>query len=108
MIRRPPRSTLFPYTTLFRSGGSAGLVLGGFLVKGRQSFEYLIASSLLAGALLALLLAFAIMPAGLVLPLMVAMGFSVGIAGPSRDMLVRRAAAARLGGGAFGRVYGFV
>src|SRR3712207_7747965 len=24
MIRRPPRSTLFPYTTLFRSGSSAG------------------------------------------------------------------------------------
>src|SRR3712207_8449149 len=24
MIRRPPRSTLFPYTTLFRSGGNAG------------------------------------------------------------------------------------
>src|SRR3712207_9458112 len=24
MIRRPPRSTLFPYTTLFRSSGSAG------------------------------------------------------------------------------------
>src|SRR3712207_7853895 len=23
MIRRPPRSTLFPYTTLFRSSGSA-------------------------------------------------------------------------------------
>src|SRR2546430_7405642 len=23
MIRRPPRSTLFPYTTLFRSAGSA-------------------------------------------------------------------------------------
>src|SRR2546427_10654795 len=23
MIRRPPRSTLFPYTTLFRSGGVA-------------------------------------------------------------------------------------
>src|SRR2546422_6349589 len=27
MIRRPPRSTLFPYTTLFRSGG-AGAVEG--------------------------------------------------------------------------------
>src|SRR3712207_542579 len=27
MIRRPPRSTLFPYTTLFRSGG--GAVAGG-------------------------------------------------------------------------------
>src|SRR3712207_2728947 len=24
MIRRPPRSTLFPYTTLFRSGGEDG------------------------------------------------------------------------------------
>src|SRR5438309_7554847 len=24
MIRRPPRSTLFPYTTLFRSGSSIG------------------------------------------------------------------------------------
>src|SRR3712207_7386554 len=24
MIRRPPRSTLFPYTTLFRSDGSPG------------------------------------------------------------------------------------
>src|SRR5204863_7237018 len=23
MLRRPPRSTLFPYTTLFRSGGAA-------------------------------------------------------------------------------------
>src|SRR3712207_8018744 len=25
MIRRPPRSTLFPYTTLFRSGSTEGL-----------------------------------------------------------------------------------
>src|SRR3712207_6934016 len=32
MIRRPPRSTLFPYTTLFRSGGphgARGLPLSG-------------------------------------------------------------------------------
>src|SRR5258707_6834654 len=38
MIRRPPRSTLFPYTTLFRSAAreftSAGCVLG-FLVRGK-------------------------------------------------------------------------
>src|SRR3712207_8998485 len=27
MIRRPPRSTLFPYTTLFRSCGSDGATL---------------------------------------------------------------------------------
>src|SRR5690348_18214862 len=29
MIRRPPRSTLFPYTTLFRSQGGAQLPGGG-------------------------------------------------------------------------------
>src|SRR2546422_6374603 len=28
MIRRPPRSTLFPYTTLFRSGGDAAVADG--------------------------------------------------------------------------------
>src|SRR3712207_7290026 len=28
MIRRPPRSTLFPYTTLFRSAGRAHVQLG--------------------------------------------------------------------------------
>src|SRR3712207_8342019 len=28
MIRRPPRSTLFPYTTLFRSGAQHCLYLG--------------------------------------------------------------------------------
>src|SRR3712207_8589609 len=29
MIRRPPRSTLFPYTTLFRSTGSVWRAIGG-------------------------------------------------------------------------------
>src|SRR2546429_2769181 len=29
MIRRPPRSTLFPYTTLFRSGAMSKLFGGG-------------------------------------------------------------------------------
>src|SRR2546422_6531082 len=31
MIRRPPRSTLFPYTTLFRSRRDGALGLGGRL-----------------------------------------------------------------------------
>src|SRR3712207_8009469 len=30
MIRRPPRSTLFPYTTLFRSAEANGIALAGF------------------------------------------------------------------------------
>src|SRR3712207_9046636 len=36
MIRRPPRSTLFPYTTLFRSVGvvRAGVVGGRYLAQG--------------------------------------------------------------------------
>src|SRR2546429_6598872 len=33
MIRRPPRSTLFPYTTLFRSG-SMGAVVGEKVTRG--------------------------------------------------------------------------
>src|SRR3712207_6934901 len=47
MIRRPPRSTLFPYTTLFRSGdgntaGTIGAtlavgVIGGMLVRGSNA-----------------------------------------------------------------------
>lgn len=35
-------------------------------------------------------------------------GFCTGVAGPSRDILVRRAAAARFGASAYGRVYGLV
>src|SRR3712207_7819646 len=35
MIRRPPRSTLFPYTTLFRSGGVPGG--GAALARGRPA-----------------------------------------------------------------------
>src|SRR3712207_7387980 len=34
MIRRPPRSTLFPYTTLFRSGDGSVLGLGA-AIEGR-------------------------------------------------------------------------
>src|SRR5256885_17110197 len=50
MIRRPPRSTLFPYTTLFRSEGvSVGVETGGrkreecvagfYTFAGEQSFS---------------------------------------------------------------------
>src|SRR3712207_8824653 len=46
MIRRPPRSTLFPYTTLFRS--AIVLLLVVFLV-------YLLLSTILIGFLFALL-----------------------------------------------------
>src|SRR3712207_7600191 len=45
MIRRPPRSTLFPYTTLFRSlvtgageGAQAGVALGGVPARGAKAW----------------------------------------------------------------------
>src|SRR2546430_7762948 len=34
MIRRPPRSTLFPYTTLFRSLGINPLLIGSYTNSG--------------------------------------------------------------------------
>src|SRR3712207_7912187 len=43
MIRRPPRSTLFPYTTLFRSWGKPGDVLQlRFLGKSRYGHSIII------------------------------------------------------------------
>src|SRR3712207_8059041 len=41
MIRRPPRSTLFPYTTLFRSGvrGDAAALVGADLVLVDDPFQ---------------------------------------------------------------------
>src|SRR2546430_7166794 len=41
MIRRPPRSTLFPYTTLFRSalGFDAGIHFGEFIERDMITFR---------------------------------------------------------------------
>src|SRR6266496_6292849 len=39
MIRRPPRSTLFPYTTLFRSGREGGIPGGIVLVGGSAQLQ---------------------------------------------------------------------
>src|SRR3712207_7614687 len=41
MIRRPPRSTLFPYTTLFRSvGATFAVVAGAIFASGMISFNF--------------------------------------------------------------------
>uniref|UniRef100_Q47EV0 Major facilitator superfamily MFS_1 n=1 Tax=Dechloromonas aromatica (strain RCB) TaxID=159087 RepID=Q47EV0_DECAR len=88
-------------------GGAAGIVLGGFLAQ-KGEHDHLIAGALGVAALLAILLAAGIMPAWSILPLMAGIGFCTGTAGPSRDLLVRRAATARFGKAAYGRVYGFV
>src|SRR3712207_6885763 len=45
MIRRPPRSTLFPYTTLFRSAGCCGLVRDGQPERASKRADLLLAES---------------------------------------------------------------
>src|SRR3712207_6930206 len=55
MIRRPPRSTLFPYTTLFRSAIAGGGGLGEIIVN-QASYGF---PGVLAGAMVVALLAFA-------------------------------------------------
>lgn len=94
--------------TAFLIGGAAGLATGGFFAGAEKGQEKLVGLSFLASAAIALLLAAVIVPRSAVIGIMALMGFGVGIAGPSRDMLVRKSTVSRLGTGAFGRIYGLV
>lgn len=94
--------------TAYLLGGAGGMLVGGILASRFAAHERLIAVFLLGAAVLAGLLASGFVAASAVVPLMGAIGFSTGVAGPSRDILVRRAAAARFGAAAYGRVYGLV
>jgi FSR family fosmidomycin resistance protein-like MFS transporter len=94
--------------TFYLVGGAAGLLVGGFLVSTGKGQEKIVGLCFLGSASLAMLLALAVAPGWSVVGIMAAMGFGVGIAGPSRDMLVRQSTVASLGKGAFGRIYGLV
>ncbi|MDO8788113.1 MAG: MFS transporter [Sulfuritalea sp.] len=93
-------------------GSAAGLVVGGFVAVRVQAHERAVGTALVGAAIFASVLASGLPPAWSVIPLMVGIGIGVGLAGPSRDLLVRRVATDSLAGGkaspAFGRVYGFV
>src|SRR5258708_26557211 len=45
MIRRPPRSTLFPYTTLFRSADLIVTVGGGSIIDGAKAVQLCLANN---------------------------------------------------------------
>lgn len=94
--------------TAYLLGSAAGMVLGGFAGARFEDSDLVIAPALTLSAAMALLLASGLAPAFTVLPLMALIGLGVGVAGPSRDLLVRRAATAQFGAAAYGRVYGFV
>jgi MFS family permease len=84
--------------------GAAGMIAGGFLVARAEKLERTIAAAMAGSSLLLLLVASGWLP-GLVAAGVAALaGVGTGLAGPSRDMLIKRAAPP----GATGRVYGTV
>jgi MFS family permease len=89
-------------------GGAGGIAVGGFLAARHEAHERVVAAVLCGAALLALLLASGAIPPWSVATLFAVIGFCTGLANPSRDLLVRKAAMARFGQRSFGRVYGFV
>ena len=93
-------------------GSAGGMVVGGFVAVRVHAHDRTVGAALVGAAVFASALASGLPPAWSVIPLMVGIGIGVGLAGPSRDLLVRRVATESLAGGnaspAFGRVYGFV
>jgi len=93
--------------TVYLLGGAAGIALGGFIAS-KSQHDRVIAGALLAAALTAVVLSTGAVPRWSIGVLFAAMGLCTGVASPSRDLLVRRAAMERFGQQSFGRVYGFV
>lgn len=90
--------------TTYMLASASGMAAGGFLAADPQRAERVVAASIAAAAAVSLLLALTTLPA-LAVPLAFGlMGFSVGLSGPSRDMLVKRSTPEH----ATGRVYGVV
>jgi len=90
--------------TIYMVCAAGGMVLGGFLASDPARCERVVGVGFGLAASIALLLAFANLPAAAVPVLFGAMGFSAGIAGPSRDLLVKKSTPDN----ATGRVYGVV
>ena len=84
--------------------GAAGMVVGGFLVGRVERLEKVIGICLLASAALLALVGSGWLPGMVALAVAAFAGLGTGLAGPSRDMLIKQAAPP----GATGRVYGMV
>ena len=91
--------------TIYMVCSAGGMVLGGFLVADPTRCERIVAVGFGAAALVALAIGLAPLPALAVPALFGAMGFASGIAGPSRDLLVKRSTPANATGRVFGIVY---
>jgi MFS family permease len=83
---------------------AGGMVLGGFLASEPERCERIVGVGFGLAAMLALLIGFGDVPGWSVPVLFGAMGLASGLAGPSRDLLVKRSSPDN----ATGRVYGVV
>ena len=90
--------------TGFMFCGAAGMLIGGFLVGRVQRLEKVISVCMLGSAAMLALVGTGWLPGMAAVVVASLAGFGTGIAGPSRDMLIKRAAPP----GATGRVYGTV
>ncbi len=90
--------------TIYMVGSAGGMVLGGFLAADPSRCERIVAVGFGIAAVFALTLGLAGVPSVLVPIVFGVMGFASGVAGPSRDMLVKKSTPDN----ATGRVYGVV
>ena len=99
-----PLSVTAMVVTGYMLCGAAGMLVGGFLVGRVQRLEKIISVCLLGSAALLVAVASGFLPGMAALVVASLAGLGTGLAGPSRDMLIKRAAPP----GATGRVYGTV
>lgn len=90
--------------TVFMVASACGMAYGGYLAVDPSRCEKIVAGAFGISAFLALMMAFLPLAVWMVPVLFALMGFFSGIAGPSRDLIVKRATPA----GASGRVFGVV
>ena len=103
-LHNMPLSLVASCLTIYMLCSAGGMVLGGFLAADPTRCERIVGIGFGLAAAVALLLALGNFPAWLVPVLFGLMGFASGIAGPSRDLLVKRSTPEN----ASGRVYGVV
>lgn len=84
---------------------AGGMVLGGFMAARTQHHDRTIAAAFTLAAALALVLASGTVPGWSTTVIMGLIGLAAGVAGPSRDLLIRAAAPKNATGRVFGVVY---
>lgn len=91
--------------TVYLVGSSTGMVIGGFLADRTHDHARLAMTGILTSAGLIAVLAFLPGNPLTILPTMAVAGLAFGVTGPSRDILIREAAAGVRVGSVFGFVY---